>query len=95
MVMAERQSAHRESLEARVVAGNIANQTRGSIFAFIICLVTLIFGFYLVLKGMNVQGFASIVGALGGVLCTFIYSRIEQRKERVEKAATLESRRRR
>jgi amino acid permease len=68
-----------------VVAGNVANQTRGSIFAFIICLVALIFGFYLVLKGMNVQGFASIVGALGGVLCTFIYSRIEQRKERVEK----------
>jgi hypothetical protein len=29
--MAERQSAHREALEAKVVAGNIASQERGSI----------------------------------------------------------------
>lgn len=34
MAMAERQSEHREKLEARVVNGNVASQTRGSWFSF-------------------------------------------------------------
>jgi uncharacterized membrane protein len=42
MAMAERQSAHRESLEAKVVAGNVASQARGALYAFIICLVTIL-----------------------------------------------------
>jgi uncharacterized membrane protein len=95
MAMAERQSAHRESLEASVVAGNIANQARGTVFAFILCLVALSSGFYLVNEGRNIEGFASIVGSVGGILGTFIYSRIEQRKERVEKAGALTDRRHR
>jgi uncharacterized membrane protein len=45
MAMAERQSAHRERLEARVVDGNVANQTRGSYFAFIIMLAAILCGF--------------------------------------------------
>jgi uncharacterized membrane protein len=48
MVMAERQSAHREALEARVINGNVANQTRGSIFGFILSLVAIVGGFVLI-----------------------------------------------
>ena len=54
MVMAEKQSAHRESLEAKVVAGNVASQARGSHYAFIICLVTIIGGFVLIGMGKNI-----------------------------------------
>jgi len=51
MAMAERQSAHRESLEATVVAGNVASQARGSHYAFIICLITIVGGFVLIGRG--------------------------------------------
>ena len=94
MAMAERQSAHRERLETMVVQGNIKSQTLGTIFAFIICVIALTAGFYLVHEGRNVAGFSSIVGAMGGVLGTFIYSRREQRKERVEKSNALQSKKR-
>jgi uncharacterized membrane protein len=94
MAMAERQSAHREALETLVVVGNVKAQARGTIFAFIICVIALTAGFYLVHEGREVAGFASIVGAMGGVLGTFIYSRREQRKEREEKSNALQSKKR-
>jgi uncharacterized membrane protein len=56
MAMAERQSSHREKLEAHVVNGNVASQTRGSWFAFILCLVALIGGFSLISQGKSVTG---------------------------------------
>lgn len=92
MVMAERQSAHRESLEAMVITGNVASQTRGSYFAFIICMTALIFGFILILSGRNAVGLAAIISALAGVAATFIYSKHQQSKERIEKAAAFEKR---
>lgn len=94
MAMAERQSTHRENLETLVVAGNVKAQARGTMYAFIICVIALVAGFYLVHEGRNVAGFASIVGAMGGVLGTFIYSRNEQRKERIEKSNALQSKNR-
>ena len=95
MAMAERQSAHRERLEARVVNGNVASQTRGSWFAFILCLVALVGGFYLILHGKSTSGLVAImvsVGTIGGI---FIYSRHEQRQERADKSVVLEKRRNR
>jgi uncharacterized membrane protein len=95
MVMAERQSAHRERLEARVVDGNVANQTRGSYFAFVIILVAILCGFYLIHEGKNTAGLTSIITAVGGAVGVFFYSKLEQKKERDEKAAVLAERRRR
>jgi uncharacterized membrane protein len=92
--MAERQSAHRESLEAQVVAGNVASQARGSIFAFIICLVVLIGGFALLFTGRNADGLVAIISSLTALASVFVYGRYQQRKERVDKADTLATRRR-
>ena len=86
MAMAERQSAHRERIEARVVDGNVASQTRGSYFAFIILIVTILGGFFCLYEGKNIVGLSTIIGSLGGVVGVFFYSKREQRKERVEKA---------
>jgi uncharacterized membrane protein len=94
MKMAERQSAHRESLEAQVVAGNIAGQTRGSIFAFILCLVAIIGGFALLFTGRNTVGLASIISSLAALASAFIYGKYQQSKERVEKAEALAARKR-
>lgn len=51
MAMAEKQGIHRETLESQIVAGNIASQARGSHYAFIICLVTIVGGFLLIGMG--------------------------------------------
>ncbi len=95
MAMAERQSEHREKLEARVVHGNIASQTRGSWFAFILCLVALMGGFYLIGTGKGVSGLVAIIGSLGTIGGVFIYSKHEQKAERIQKLTALEKRKRR
>jgi len=93
MAMAERQSAHRESIEAQVVAGNVASQARGSIFAFIICLVVLLGGFGLVFTGKSVDGLAAIISSLTALAGVFVYGKYQQRRERIEKANALAERR--
>lgn len=94
MAMAERQSAHREALEAMVVAGNVASQTRGSIFAFILCFITLAGGFTLIATGKDLFGLASIISSLAALAAVFVYGKRQQRKEREDKADTLAERRR-
>ena len=89
LAMAERQSAHREALEARVVEGNLASQRRGSYFAFLIMLVAILGGLYVLSRGMSLGGLTTIIVATGGQLGVFIYSRREQRRERVEKSAVM------
>ncbi len=93
MAMAERQSSHRESLEAQVVAANIAGQARGSLYAFILCLIVIIGGFALLWTGKSVFGITAILSSLVGLAGVFVFSRREQRKERVEKEAALAARR--
>jgi uncharacterized membrane protein len=85
MAMAERQSQHREALEKRVVDGNVASQTRGSYFAFVLLLVTIVGGFYLLHEGKSIVGLAAIVTAVGGAAGVFFYSKHEQKKERIAK----------
>ena len=95
MAMAERQSTHREGIERLVIEENVASQKRGSIFAFIICLVAIVGGFVLIATGKDAYGLASIVASLATLAGVFVYAKRQQRREREEKAATLYSRRQR
>jgi uncharacterized membrane protein len=92
MAMAERQSAHREQLEASVVAANIASQARGMVFAFILSFVTIIGGFGLVATGKSLAGVATIIGSLATLAAVFVYARREQQKERAAKSDALKTR---
>lgn len=94
MAMAERQSAHRESLEAKVVAGNVASQARGSHYAFIICLITIVGGFVLIGMGKSIYGISAVIASLATLAGVFVIAKTSQRKERVEKSNALEKRRR-
>jgi uncharacterized membrane protein len=94
MAMAERQSAHREALEAQMIAANLASQTRGSIFAFLLCLVTILGGMFLIYSGKSGVGLASVIASLAGLASVFFVARREQRKERTEKGDALNSRKR-
>jgi uncharacterized membrane protein len=92
MAMAERQSVHRESLESQVVAGNVASQARGSHYAFIICLVTIVGGFVLIGTGKSIIGVSAVIGSLATLASVFLIARRGQKQERVEKQDTLMSR---
>jgi uncharacterized membrane protein len=92
MAMAERQGAHRESLEAKVLAANVASQARGSHYAFIICLVTIVGGFVLIGMGKSIIGVSAIIGSLATLASVFLIARREQTRERAEKQSALVSR---
>ncbi len=92
LAMAERQSVHREQIEARVVNGNVASQTRGSYFAFVLALISIIGGLFLIYTGKNTQGLVAIIGSLAALASVFVYSKYEQRKERERKFDALQSR---
>lgn len=51
LAMAENQSAHREKLEDKVVSGNISSQKLGSTYAFIISMVAIVGGIWLIHGG--------------------------------------------
>ncbi len=89
MAMAERQSAHRERLEARGGDGNVSSQTRAGYFTFIVLVIAIIGGMFLLHEGKSVVGLSTIIASIGGVAGVFFYSKREQRKERVEKAALM------
>ena len=91
MVMAEKQSQHRERLETAVIEGGVANQARGSYFSFILSLTAILGGVYLIHDGKSVQGLSTIIGSLTALVGAFIYSKREQKKERIEKATALEA----
>jgi uncharacterized membrane protein len=95
LAMAEKQSAHREYLETRVIDGNVANQTRGSYFAFIISLVAIVGGFVLIEQGKSGAGLAAIITSLSGLVAVFFYSKHSQKQERIEKSVALQSRKNR
>jgi uncharacterized membrane protein len=87
--MAEPQSVHRESLESKVVDGNLANQKTGSLRAFILAMSVILLGAYLMATGKDGWGFAAIVTSLASLVAVFVIGKVEQKKEREEKAAAL------
>ena len=93
MAMAEQQSAHRELMESRVISGNIASQTRGSYFAFILALVSILGGFLLIYTRKNAEGLAAMIASVGALAGVFVYTKYEQKKEREIKSANLQARR--
>ena len=93
MAMAEKQSAHREWLEKRVVDGGVRSQTRGAWFAFIIAILATSGGICLIYQGKSVAGLTTILGSVAGLVGVFVYSKHEQKAERIEKAEALHGRR--
>ena len=91
--MAENQARHREKLETKVIEGNVSTQREGSWFAFILTLVALIGGMFLIYVVKNVSGLVAIIAALVSLASVFFFSKYEQRKERTEKSTSLERRR--
>ncbi|MCK5127004.1 MAG: DUF2335 domain-containing protein [candidate division Zixibacteria bacterium] len=80
--MAENQMKHRFGMEDKVISSDTCNAKRGVVFAFIICVLALTIGGYLISIDKAISGglFAgTIVVTLVG---TFIYGTNQRRQER-------------
>ena len=83
--MAESQAQHRQNLESAVVGGNVANEKRGQIFAFILGMTAIVGGVFLIMEDKDAQGLASIIAAFTALAGAFIAGRIQQSLERAQK----------
>ncbi len=83
--MAENQSKHRQQLESKVIDSDIRNSVMGLIFAFIIGLIGVGSGFYLIYIGKFVEGSIYGGGTLAALVGTFIYGSQKRQKERQSK----------
>jgi hypothetical protein len=83
--MAERQQEHRLSLE-RVTVVEAAQRSRwGLRLGFAIAVLVIGVGAACIFTGHALAGFAVIIAQAAILAGVFVYGRVEQRKERVEK----------
>ena len=87
IAMAETQVQHRQSLELAVITGNLENEKRGQIFAFILGLVAIVGGIGLIAFGKDTQGLVAIISTLTALAGVFAYGRWQQAQERQRKRA--------
>ena len=82
--MAQDQASHRRALESKVVNTNARNSTFGIICGFILALVIIASGSYLIYHDKDVQGLVMIGGSVATLAGVFVYGRHAQRMERRE-----------
>lgn len=80
------QVKHRIEIENKVIENKNRISIKGQVFAFIICLIVIIFGFILILLDKNTIGLVSIISTLIALVSVFIYGKSSEKKERIEKA---------
>jgi uncharacterized membrane protein len=85
LTMAEDQSKHRHKIENWVVWFDGGQSILGLLFAFLVVIVALCLGAYLIMNDKPVSGLATIVLALGTIVGTMIYR--QTIKKRNEEAA--------
>lgn len=81
IAMAENQSRHRQDLESKVVTSNCSNERLGMIFGFIVCVLAISVGAYLILHGKNTSGLVAIITAIAGPAGVFIWGKSRQKRE--------------
>jgi uncharacterized membrane protein len=86
LVMAEKQSQHRQSLEAKVITSDITKSKMGLWFAFVLGLISLGGGVFLIHSGKTVAGSIFSGVYLVGVISVFVYGSQQRRKEREGRA---------
>lgn len=87
-----KQSENRMSMERAVVFSNISKESRGQWMAFILCLVVILIGGFLVYGGKDARGYALIIGPLVWLAGTFITSKVRGYRELKRKRRELADR---
>ncbi len=79
------QVAHRIEIEKSVIESQNKLSHKGQNYAFLISVIAIICGTFLILNGKNIFGIISIVSALAGLTSAFIYGKYSDKQERIEK----------
>ena len=79
--MAEKQSDHRQKLEAKAVNAGILSERIGQFLGFVIALAMIGAGVYLTMNDKSTQGLAAIITPAVGLVATFIYGKMRQQKD--------------
>ena len=84
--MAEEQAKHRQNLERLVIAGGSKRANMGLCLGFILSLIVLALSAGLIVNGYEIAG--TVIGSIDlvSLATVFVVGRIDQRRERVEKA---------
>ena len=81
----EAQSAHRQAMEMTVIRSNSFVEVFGSVSAFVLGMVGIAGGLYLVMQGRSVEGLSAFLAALASLLGVYVYGRKAQAAERRNK----------
>jgi uncharacterized membrane protein len=86
MEMAEKQSAHRQHIEAIAIKASSRNSTLGVIFAFLLAIATLCIGGLCIF--LDKDGLGTLIGGAGlaSIVGAFIYGTRSNRAERESKS---------
>jgi len=85
VTMAKKQSSHRQSIEAAVIASNIKNERTGMFIAAALTVSLMASGLYLVAIGKDVAGYLSIFGPGLFHAGNYIYNRSKENENAEEK----------
>lgn len=84
--LTEAQQNHRMELENKAIDHDIRRTTRGQYFAFILSLVCMLGGMFLLYKGIKITGLALVISPLVALTGSFIYGKKTNKAERIEKS---------
>lgn len=82
--MAEKQSAHRQKIEADVIEGNISSQKTGLWLGFILALIVILLGAWLVYNGRVGWGAGFVSGPLIALVSVFVIGKRDQNRQLAE-----------
>jgi len=85
LAMAERQSAHRQGLEKHVVRSNVIKEYLGMAMGFILALVAMGTGAWLIHEGQDIAGWVALFAPLAGLVIMFVRRQSTQREAVAEK----------
>jgi uncharacterized membrane protein len=88
MIMAEKQSEHRQSLEKIVIGSDVRRQNWGVIAGFILTIFGLIASVYVIINGHDAAGVGIFGGALVTIIITFLTGSRQREKELAGKEPT-------
>ncbi|MGK4081899.1 hypothetical protein EA74_00454 [Enterococcus hirae] len=91
ITMAEKQSEHRRNMETKVVDSQVRDSKRGMIFGFIISVVGIIGGLFLIAMDKGTAGLTLVCGILIGLVALFIYGSESEKDERIKKNKKLQN----
>ena len=73
--LSENEQKHRQNLEKKAVDHQIRIETLGLLFGFILALIIIAGGVYLLINDKSAKGFSLIIGGIAAIITPFIFSK--------------------